>query len=428
MSNIYCDTLLFCEKHHVQLSASKTKLLAFDKHQTKYVKYSKLISPLHINQIPIPFASTAEHVGVLRSVDGNLPHIHQRMVNHRRSLAQILSMGMAKRHRANPLATLRAETIFSTPVLYSGMASLLMSKSEVDILSRHVKVTTENLLKLHPKTPEPVVFFLAGKLPGEALLHLKQLTLFGMICQLRGNILNNLAVKLLTNEKQTSKNWFAEIRSHCFTYNLPHPLLLLRDPPSKERYKKLLRTNITDFWQSKLREQCVTLESKSLKYFKPKFMSLSKPHPMYTYALTTYQSNKCIPVARLLSGRFRLGSLLRHFYPDRVSGICELCNLELEDTPHLIIPKCPKLADRAQLLMKYAQDLLSTCAVAASLFDTIIHGKDEDLKVQFLLDPSVIPQIISAAQNDKYLMERLFKVTTTWVYSLVRTRRKILNA
>ena len=271
-------------------------------------------------------------------------------------------MGMAKRHRANPLASLRAETIFSTPVLYSGMASLLLTKSEIDILSRHVKVTTENLLKLHPKTPEPVVFFLAGKLPGEALLHLKQLTLFGMICQLRGNILNNLAVKLLTNEKQTSKNWFAEIRSHCFTYNLPHPLLLLRDPPSKEHYKKLLRTNITDFWQSKLREQCVALESKSLKYFKPKFMSLSKPHPMYTYALTTYQSNKCIPVARLLSGRFRLGSLLRHFYPDRVSGICELCNLELEDTPHLIIPKCPKLANRAQLLMKYAQDLLSTCA------------------------------------------------------------------
>ena len=78
-------SLLFCQKHHVQLSASKTKLLVFDKHQTKYVKYSKLISPLHINQIPIPFVSTAEHVGVLWSVDGNLPHIHQRMVNHRRS-------------------------------------------------------------------------------------------------------------------------------------------------------------------------------------------------------------------------------------------------------------------------------------------------------------------------------------------------------
>ena len=103
------------------------------------------------------------------------------MVSHKRSLAQILRMGMAKRHRANQLASQRAETIFSKPVLYSGMSSLLLSKSEADILAKHVNLTTENLLKLHPKTPEPVVFFQAGKLPGEALLHLKQLTLFGMI-------------------------------------------------------------------------------------------------------------------------------------------------------------------------------------------------------------------------------------------------------
>ena len=127
------------------------------------------------------------------------------MVSHKRSLAQILRMGMAKRHRANQLASLRAETIFSKPVLYSGMASLLLSKSEADILAKHVNLTTENLLKLHPKTPEPVVFFQAGKLPGEALLHLKQLTLFGMICQLGGNILNNLALKLHQPRSKATK-------------------------------------------------------------------------------------------------------------------------------------------------------------------------------------------------------------------------------
>ena len=134
-----------------------------------------------MNKTPIPFATTAEHVGVLRSVNGNLPHIHQRMVSHKRALAKILSMGMAKRHRANPLASLRAECIFAAPVLYSGIASLLISKSESDILSSHVKETFSRLLKLHPKTPSPVVFFLAGRLPGEAQLHQKQLMLFGMI-------------------------------------------------------------------------------------------------------------------------------------------------------------------------------------------------------------------------------------------------------
>ena len=119
---------------------------------------------------------------------------------------------MSKRHRANPIASLRAETVFSTPVLFSGMASLFLSKTESDILSQHVKENTESLLKLHAKTPEPVVFFLAGCLPGEALLHLKQLTLFGMICHLPGNIVHIIAIQLLTTAKQNSKSWFSEVR------------------------------------------------------------------------------------------------------------------------------------------------------------------------------------------------------------------------
>ena len=260
-------SLLYCQKHQVQLSASKTKLLVFSREESTYVKYSKLISPLHMDKTPIPFATTAEHVGVLRSVNGNLPHIHQRMVCHKRALAKILCMGMAKRHRANPLASLRAESIFCTPVLYSGLATLWVNKQETDILSAHVKETISKLLKLYPKTPTPVVFFLAGKLPGEAQLHVKQLTLFGMICRLKDNILNKIAVKLLTVEKQTSKNWFSDIRSLCYTYNLPHPLLLLRYPPSKEDFKYIVKTNITDFWQSKLRQNSKDLEDKSLKYF-----------------------------------------------------------------------------------------------------------------------------------------------------------------
>ena len=271
--------------------------------------------------------------------------------------------------------------------------------------------------------------FLPGwKTSDEAQLHQKQLTLFSMICQLKGNILNDIAVKLLTTEKQTSKNWFSEIRSLCFTYNLPHPLLLLRNPPTKERFKSLVKTNIIDFWQSKLREHSAKLEDKSLKYFKPNFMSLRKPHPMYTCAVTSYQANKCVTVARLISGRFRSGSLLRHFFPDKVSGICQLCELELEDVAHIILPKCLKLQERAHILRRYAEDTLSICAVAASIYENImIKGKDDNMKVQFMLDPSVIPEIISAAQIDNNLLNTILRVTTTWCYSLVKTRRKLLE-
>ena len=216
-------SLIYCKKHQVQLSAEKTKLLLYSETETDYTKYARLLSPLPIDDTPIPFTDTAEHVGVLRSVSGNMPHILQRIICHKRALGQILSMGMSRRHRANLIATLRGENIFVSPVLFSGIASLILTKPESDILAQHVKVTTEKLLKLHPKTPEPVVFFLAGRLPGEALLHLKQLTLFCMICRLPGNILHKIAVQLLTSAKQNNKNWFLNIRSLCYMYNVQPP-------------------------------------------------------------------------------------------------------------------------------------------------------------------------------------------------------------
>ena len=138
-------SLIYCMKHQVQLSTGKTKLLLFTKSETDYTKYVKLLSPLHIGDTSIPFSDTAEHVGVLRSVTSNIPNILQRIVSHKRALAQILCMGMSRRHRANPIASLRAESIFASPVLFSGMASLSLSKSEIDTIAHHLKVTTEKL-------------------------------------------------------------------------------------------------------------------------------------------------------------------------------------------------------------------------------------------------------------------------------------------
>ena len=149
---------------------------------------------------------------------------------------------------------------------------------------------------------------------------------------------------------------------------------------------------------------------------------------MYAHASTAYQANKCVTVARLLSGRFRSGSLLRHFYPDKISGVCELCELEVEDVPHIILPKCPRLQVKSTKLLEYAQESFATCAAAAKLFnDIFLVGKDDYLKVQFMIDPSVIPQVISAVQADSDLLNKLFKVTTTWCYTLVRTRRQLLD-
>ena len=147
---------------------------------------------------------------------------------------------------------------------------------------------------------------------------------------------------------------------------------------------------------------------------------------MWSSATTSYQINKCVVVARMLSGRFRCGSLLQHFSPT-CSGICELCDQELEDLPHILLPRCHRLQERRHDLLQFGRNTLSQSPVALSIFERIFSSKDEYTIVQFLLDPSAVPEIIAANQNDKTVLPLMFRVTTTWCYSLNRTRLKLLG-
>ena len=421
-------SLDYCAKYQVELSAVKTKLLVFSASHSDYTKYAQLITPVHIGSQKIPFVENAEHVGIVRSVAGNLPHLHQRMANHRRALNGLLFAGMSRRHRANPLSSLRADKIFGSPVLFSGLASLILSKSEMEILNSHVKDILQGLLKLYPKTPDPVFYFISGSMPGESLLHLKQLTLFGAVTRLPGNIIHTVAKDTLITASDNDGSWYGQIRSLCFQYNLPNPLTLLHQPPSQKRYKCLIKNNIAQFWQEKLRAMIHRGEPNeltSLKYFKPEYMSVLRPHPILTTAAHSYDVNKMVVQLRMLSGRYRVGSLLRHFSPEQ-SGICELCGVELEDISHLLVPRCSALQDRRILLIEYAFGILEQYPVCHAIFENILTCNEEE-QVQFFLDCSVIPSIIRAAENNKCVLPLLLKVCRTWCYSLHRTRLKLLG-
>ena len=110
------------------------------------------------------FSCEAEHVGILRSVSGNLPNILDRMSAHSKALHSVMPVGLAKGHSSNHAACLRVELLYGSPVLLSGLPSLVLSKSEITILQHHYKLNLERIQKLHKATPESVVYFLCGSL------------------------------------------------------------------------------------------------------------------------------------------------------------------------------------------------------------------------------------------------------------------------
>ena len=129
-----------------------------------------------------------------------------------------------------------------------------------------------------------------------------------------------------------------------------------------------------------------------------------------------------------LSGWARLGTLLRHFSPTN-NGVCELCHLEIEDLSHFLYPRCPHLHERAEILLQYMQTVLKGSQACLTLLNDVLTGSrdDHELWVQFVLDCSVLPEVIAASQVDPSVLALLFKTTRTWCYSLHRTRLKLLG-
>ena len=121
------------------------------------------------------------------------------------------------------------------------------------------------------------MFFLAGSLPATALIHLRQLSLLGMLARLgEESILQQIGRQVLLSKSIKVKSWFSQVRGISQQYTLPDPLLVLQSPFRKESWNKTCKSRIISWWEQRLRGETALLPS--LTYFHPSFMSLTKTH------------------------------------------------------------------------------------------------------------------------------------------------------
>ena len=235
--------------------------------------------------------------------------------------------------------------MYGLPVLMSGVASLALTGSEISTIDKHLKETHLNIQKLLKNTPRTVVHFLGGTLPGTADIHLRILSLFGMVARLRGDPLQLHAENILISAKSSSKSWFLLVRDICLMYALPHPLVILKQKPSKETFKKLVKAKVVSYWEKQLRGESNLLPS--LKYFHPEFMNLTKPHPIWSTAGSNpYEISKAIQQARFLSGRYRSANLTKHWSTHNREGFCasSTCFRQAETIEHILV-QCVAYSD-----------------------------------------------------------------------------------
>ena len=120
LQNLLRLSLYYCQRSNVELCSDKTVLQAMAPKQLAHeMTYLKEFSPVKMKDTILAFMNSTEHVGIVRSVEGNLPNIMTRISSHTKAISAVLHTGAARGHHANPVAGLRLQQLYGVPVLMS---------------------------------------------------------------------------------------------------------------------------------------------------------------------------------------------------------------------------------------------------------------------------------------------------------------------
>ena len=425
----------YATTHHVTMVPEKTKLLCYTpKGSEQLTLFWEHTSPILMSKSPVPFSSQAEHVGLLRSTTpGEMAAISARIAAHTKALYAVLPAGLARRHHGNPAASLRVHQLYGIPVLLSGLSTLVLNNQELDVLDHHHKTTLERLLKLYPRTPAPVVYFLAGTLPARALLHSRQFSLLGMVARLGPKCpLFRYAMHILNHPppqvRIAAKIWFLQVRTLCVQYGLPDPLKVLQSPPSKQSWKKTVTRSIQLFWRSKLILAAEALPS--LAHLRFSHISLTRPSPLLTSCKNKqFEVKKATVQIKMASGRYRT-CWLRRYWSGDPSGHCRVPGCA-PDTPgtleHLATGQCQGLSDAtAAASASWARFAAANPHLKPLL--TTMASSNPNAFLSFLLDPSTNHLALALSQQlGNHIMDQLCYLTRTWLYTHHTARYRALG-
>ena len=131
----------------------------------------------------------------------------------------------------------------------------------------------------------------------------------------------------------------------------------------------------------------------------------------------------------MLSGRYRTERLCR-FWSNNPSGYClapACAGLAIsEDIEHILL-NCSSLSPVRQRLVNFTIEYTRSVPVLSQMILDLTNP-NTPLFLQFLLDCSSIPVVISAVQLLGHeVLHHLFKISRTWCYSLHRERLRLLG-
>ena len=132
----------------------------------------------------------------------------------------------------------------------------------------------------------------------------------------------------------------------------------------------------------------------------------------------------------LLWGRYRTEKLRRH-WSGNMEGFClikECFNLKQTESHEHFLLHCPGYFDERRRLDNFIIEFSADKPVLKNLLSKYFFTDENHLKMQFILDPSVLPCFISAVQLfGNQIHQYCYKIGRLWCRTLHAARMKNLG-
>ena len=281
-------------------------------------------------------------------------------------------------------------------------------------------------LKLSQSSPKPALFFILGELPIEGRLHMNTLSLFHNIWECPDTTAHQIVKYILKMSGASSTTWSNHIKLLCLKYGLPDPLYLMEKEAAweKEKWKCLVRTQITIHYERKLRLEASS--NSKLSYLNVQLQGLSGgSHPAVLNINSTQDSKKLRAHLKFLCGDFFCGERKAIDTPGS-DPKCLLYLSPLESPEHILV-LCKATSEIRQRLFPELVNVVSDVQPACGILVTNSFTSSE--LTQFILDCT------SLNLNDSLRIPmhnpgigQIFRLSRDWCFAVSNSRSRLLAA
>jgi exonuclease III len=317
----------YARDHQYSLNPTKTTLTYYN---------TKPSGPLYLGSEVIKETTSYVHLGIERTTTGHAKLMNGRVLVAQRTVYALIPSGMYGQDGLSPVIMRKLLSAYVIPRMMHGLETLILTQGDVDKLERGYKNILRNLMSLRKNIASSAVYLMMGQLPIEAELHLRILTLYGMISrQDDQTAIKQLARRQLATQTNPCNSWFGYVASIAKSYDLYtsiHSALEIKF--SKEEWSGLIKKAITDTWFHRLKRDAI--QRTSLRYLDINLLIQGEAHPLWPETAHTYGIQSAGYRAKMVTGTYILQANRARFNQFTVDPTCTLCNAPVEDLPHFI--------------------------------------------------------------------------------------------